>query len=179
MKRFLICSVFICACSESAPPQSQLEDTAAVPVRDGLLDQAVTEKMSAAVIFTREFAGPMEIYEKAPIVLQFHPQYPAGTLLIDITADDGLVVEGDIAPRLEFNGYEQLESNLILSANQAGLYRLNLLAEIRTPDGTSEFRAFQEIIEVVDANTELGDETEGANLLPASEEIIDWATPSP
>jgi hypothetical protein len=181
MRIGLVClSLLLSACQERELAVPEVVPDASRP--PWVEEAADTAKLTAAVVFARDFAGPLEVGEQAAMVIRLHPQYPEGVMQITITPQQGLEVAGDLGTGHEFDSYSVFESELLLSASEPGFYRLSFLVELMLPDSSRQMRSFQELVQVVERGPgiEKGAVTPGAEvLLPAQEEIIDWGDASP
>jgi hypothetical protein len=183
--RLLIIGISVCflvACEDSSQSQQSVEATVEDMPVEKVSAPATTIKPGAAVVFTSEFAGNLEVGEMAPLVVQLSPEYPSGTIEVEIRGEQGLMVVGQTRFSEAFSGDYQFSKEVQVGAVQAGEYYLSIVVNVDADNGLKEARAFTETILVVDSiAAPLADKVEEAvrqieaeveTRLPALEQII-------
>lgn len=168
----LICGLVVLgACQDSDLHTESMPLEAAVPSVGKDASPAPIPKPGAAVLFTSDFAADLQVGERAPMVIYLEPQYPAGLIEVEISGGQGLNVSGDMQSSKNFTSGQQLSYELMVGADQAGLYNLGVVVTVITDSGLREARAFAERISVVEVGTENSIKT--LDLESASEAVLE------
>ncbi len=189
MRTFILTILFLgLSGCDSSSQTLQLVESEAASVSDKVKqpEPVVTIKPGAAVLFTANFAGPLQVGEKATLIFQLTPQYESGRIDVEIKAQDGLSLEGRTRFSESFSGPYQFSSQLEVGADVAGEYTLSVVVNVQTDSGLNEARAFTETLLVVEAanpsqlkaesslngSDENSDLEEAESYLPAVEQIL-------
>lgn len=149
---FFILVLGACGSSEEEPGQPDISNEAASSPKTL---ESSTVKTGAAVVFASNFAGTLSVGEMATVVISLTPNYPSGQLLVEITAQEGLQINGQTEFSEYFSGDYQFTQEIIVGSEQAGEYYLGVIATLITDTGTREARAFSETIGITDSTADL------------------------
>ncbi|GEM_PF-1930179 len=119
------------------------------------LESGVVLKPGAAIIFTSNYAGSLEVGEIAPLILQIQPQYAAGQLEVSLSVPTGLSVVGQTQYLESFVEPQEFSYEVMISADMPGEYYLGIIVSVVTDSGLEEARAFAEVIRVTDSEAVL------------------------
>lgn len=173
MRQFmLICSLIVLGgCQNSEQQVESIPSESATQSVAKEVSPVPIPKPGAAVLFTSDFAADLQVGELASLVIYLEPQYPAGTMEVEISGDQGLTVSGETQSSRGFISGEQLSYEIVVGADMAGQYNLGIVVAVTTDSGLREARAFAERISVVEAGTE--NSIKPFDLESASEAAID------
>lgn len=151
-----------------------------------LIQPSSTIKPGAAVLFSTNFAGPLEVGERAALVIELTPRYDSGQIEVEIQPEAGLSLIGQTRYSERFSGAYQFSRQLEVGADAAGEYSLSVVVNVVTDTGLNEARAFTETILVenglslpevkmnslIERAGESSEEDKSESYLPAVEQII-------
>jgi|MEHZ01.5.fsa_nt_MEHZ011436741.1_4 hypothetical protein len=150
-----VLTLVACGRSEQTVEQTAGQTESAATVAPNKEDMAtpeslVTIKPGAAIVFTSNYAGTLQVGEFAPLMIQLQPQYAAGQLNVSFSVPSGLSVQGQTQYSESFVGPQEFIYELMVGSEVAGDYNLGIIVSVVTDSGLEEARAFAEVISVTD-----------------------------
>lgn len=149
-----IASVFLLSSCMTSEVQSEAES---------LVSMAATVKPGASVQMTYDAPKNLGVGQYGVLKLSFSESYKSGTLDVEVRPSEGLRFITEVAEK-EFSlaGDTPKEWELDVTSTQDGIYYVSIFAQVSTPEGGAESRAFS-------ARVDVGDITKADALRPTAE----------
>jgi len=151
----IITILMIVACSESTETKNEIPVTSnnkqfeqtdskkQKPINENKGIANFYQKPGASVQFTHNYDGSMTLGEAEPVTFTFNHGYNAGTISIQLEAQDGLDIADNRSPyTFTLNNPKTLEIETLLTAQTEGKYYLSIFATVDDLNGNSISRVF-------------------------------------
>lgn len=160
------------ACTHEADPELvSSETTMTKNVPEPLAAVRAHDLLGADIHFSNDYDGQTAVGELEQFNLYIRSQYPSGSLVIDLIADDGLEIYSDEHCELAITG-ETLSIPISVQALKPGRYRLKYIAEV-VVDGVAGIPAISGMVILVgDDSTSIISQSHEALLLEEADERI-------
>jgi hypothetical protein len=118
---------------------------------ESLASMAATVKPGASVQMSYEAPKNLAVGQYGVLKLSFSENYMSGSLDVEVRAEDGLRFITEISEK-EFSlaGDAPKEWELDVVSNKDGIYYVSIFAQVNTPEGGAESRAFSARVDVGD-----------------------------
>ena len=118
-------------------------------------DQARSRKTGAAVNFSHDYFGVLDIGEQRLVSLKFVEDYASGKMLVNLSPQNGLLLE-PVTRNYEFpiDSTDDINLDVVLSSETDGKYYLNIFVSVIGKASTPVSRVFALAVYVGDVTTD-------------------------